>query len=315
VRVTIIHNHHSGEQALTGAELVTLVNAAGHKATYASTEDAAAVTTALDAPADLVAVAGGDGTVRATARRLLGRDVVATIVPTGTANNLGRTLGIKGDPRDLIAGWSRGTEVAFDTGIVSGCCGPRAMLEGAGFGPVAVAIAALSLVTDREARSEWPEDELRRDVKVLREILADYPVHECRVTLDGKDLSGAYLAIEVMNIPSVGPNLRLAPQADWSDGCFDVVLIAADARGALRDYLTARLDDKDPPLALPVRRGRDLRIRWKGSRVHVDDEVWPSEEDAARGTAWPTSGPAELHVRMNPSPLRLLVPTVEPAAG
>jgi hypothetical protein len=182
------------------------------------------------------------------------------------------------------------------------------MFEGAGLGPIAVTIAALTPVTPREARPDRPEDELRRDLKVMREILADYPAHELQITLDGRDLSGDYLALHAMNIPSIGPNVRLAPNADWSDGCFDLVLVGVNDRMTLREYLTARIDEKHPPLALPVQRGRDLRIGWVGSRVHVDDEVWPNEEDAAKGTFWSGDGLLELEVVMNPTPLRVLVP-------
>jgi diacylglycerol kinase family enzyme len=308
MRVTIIQNPHSGEGALTGADFVRLATAAGHKAAYASTDDPEAVAAALGAPADLVAIAGGDGTVRDIARRLIGRDEVITIVPTGTANNLATNLGISGDAGGLVQGWEHGKRVTFDTALVRGCCGPRVMFEGAGLGPIAVTIAALTPVTTGEARPDRPEDELRRDLKVMREILADYPAHECGVTLDGRDLSGNYLAIQAMNIPSIGPNVRLAPNADWSDGCFDLVLVGADDRMTLREYLTARIDERHPPLALPVQRGRDLRIKWLGSRVHVDDEVWPSEEDAARGTFWSGGDLLELEVVMNSDPLQVLVP-------
>ena len=310
MRVTIIQNPHSGEGMLTGAEFVTLAAAAGHKATYASTEDPTAVAAALAAPTDLVAIAGGDGTIRDVARRLIGTNVAITIVPTGTANNLAKTLGISGEASDLVQGWESGSRVAFDTAIVRGCCGPRVMFEGAGLGPIAVTIAALTPVTPREARPDQPEDELRRDLKVMREILADYPAHECQVVLDGRDLSGTYVAIQAMNIPSIGPNVRLAPDADWSDGYLDLVLVGPGDRMTLREYLTARIDERHPPLALPVQRGRDLRIGWTGSRVHVDDEVWPSEEDAARGTFWPHDGLLELEIAMNPAPLQVLVPTV-----
>ena len=309
MRVTIIQNPHSGEGALTGAEFVTLATAAGHRATYASTEEPAAVAAALGTPADLVAIAGGDGTIRDIARRLIGRDVAVTIVPTGTANNLAKTLGIVGDPAELIDRWAAGRRVAFDTALVRGCCGPRAMFEGAGLGPIAVTIAALTPVTASEARPDHPENELKRDLKIMREILADYPAHRCQVTLDGQDLSGDYLAIHAMNIPTIGPNVRLAPGADSSDGLFDVVRVMPGDRMALRNYLTARLDEKHPPLALPVTRGRELRIRWAGSRVHVDDEVWPDEETAASGAGWSSDdGGIELEVVMSPTPLQVLIP-------
>jgi hypothetical protein len=84
--------------------------------------------------------------------------------------------------------------------------------------------------------------------------------------------------------------------------------VGVDHRATLREYLTARIDEKHPPLALPVQRGRELRIGWEGSRIHVDDEVWPNEEDAAKGTFWPADGALEMEVVMNPTPLRVLVP-------
>ncbi|MCC7044868.1 MAG: NAD(+)/NADH kinase [Acidobacteria bacterium] len=314
MRVTIIHNPESGEKALTGPDLIATVRAAGHHATYASTADQPAVAKLLADPGDLVAIVGGDGTMRNVATRLIGRDVPVTLVPTGTANNIGRTLGIAGEAFDLIAGWSAGRFVAFDSGIVRGSTHPCPLIEGMGFGPIAVTIAALSPLTEAEASAEWTTDEVRRDLKVLREVLADYPVHECRVTLDGHDLSGEYILVEAMNIRSVGPNVALAPDADVSDGMFDLVLLTDAHREALRDYLTARLDGAEPALRVPAHRGRHVELSWKGSRVHIDDQVWPNERDASSGRVWSRDGRVELEVLMNPSALQVLVPAA-PAGG
>jgi diacylglycerol kinase (ATP) len=316
MRVTIVHNPGSGEKALTGSDLIAAVRAAGHQPAYASTTDPSAVATLLADPGDLVAIVGGDGTMRNVAMRLIGRDVPVTLVPTGTANNIGNTLGISGDARDLIDGWTTGRLIAFDTGIVRGSSQPCPLIEGMGFGPIAVTIAALSPLTEAEASAEWTSDQIRRDLKVLREVLADYPVHECRVTLDGRDLSGSYLLVEAMNIRSVGPNVALAPNADVSDGLFDLVLLADGHREALRDYLTARLEGAQPVLHVPVHRGRHVELSWKGSRVHIDDEVWPNERDASSGKSWSIDGQVDLEVLMNPSALQVLVPPpTAPAAS
>jgi diacylglycerol kinase (ATP) len=48
--------------------------------------------------ADLIAVAGGDGTVREAASALVGKQVPLLIIPVGTFNNLARSLGIPLDP-------------------------------------------------------------------------------------------------------------------------------------------------------------------------------------------------------------------------
>ena len=313
MRVTIIQNPDAGEQALSASDLIAAVRHAGHQASYASTADQAAVASLLSDPGDLVAIVGGDGTIRNVTTRLIGRGVPVTLIPTGTANNIGRTLGISGDPATLIDAWRTAHVIPYDTGVVRGSSQPCPMLEGMGFGPIAVTIAALSSLTDAEASAAWTADEVRRDLKVLREVLADYPVHQCQVTLDGLDLSGDYILVEVMNVRSVGPNVELAPGASVSDGLFDLILLTESDRVPLRDYLTARLEGQTPTLQVPVRQGRHVEVSWHGSRVHIDDEVWPNERDASSGLVWSRGGRVQLEVLMNPAALQVLVPAVADA--
>jgi diacylglycerol kinase (ATP) len=76
VRVTLIHNPGAGKQGRNGAgRLVALLSEAGHAVRYQSSKDDGWEQT-LEEPADLVAVAGGDGTVSRVARRLAGRRAV-----------------------------------------------------------------------------------------------------------------------------------------------------------------------------------------------------------------------------------------------
>lgn len=308
MRITIVHNPGSGEGLLDGGALIAAVREAGHQASYASVDDERAVLAHLGDPGDLVVVVGGDGTMRNVATRLAGRETPITLIPSGTANNIGRTLGITGEADALIAGWSTGAIIPFDTCVVRGAAGSYPVVEGMGFGPLAVTIAALSPLTAAEASAELTADQVRRDLKVLREVLADYPVHPCEVNLDGRDLSGEFVLVEAMNIRSVGPNVELAPAASVSDGLFDLVLIGADDRPALRDYLTGRLEDRHPVLRVPTWRGRHVRLSWKGSRVHIDDQVWPNERDASNGVSWSTDGHVVMEVLVNPAALRVLVP-------
>jgi diacylglycerol kinase family enzyme len=53
---------------------------------------------ALEAHPDVVFVIGGDGTIRAVAERLVGRDITLGILPGGTMNRLAARLGLPGDP-------------------------------------------------------------------------------------------------------------------------------------------------------------------------------------------------------------------------
>ena len=56
----------------------------------------------------------------------------------------------------------------------------------------------------------------------VRERLWDYPAKRVEITLDGKDFSGEYILVEVMNIQYIGPSLHLAPSADPGDGQLEV---------------------------------------------------------------------------------------------
>ncbi|WPZ34459.1 diacylglycerol kinase family protein [Thalassobaculum sp. OXR-137] len=75
---------------------------------------------ALNAPAQLVIVAGGDGTVNAAARRMSGTDKTLGILPAGTLNHLSQDLGIPQDIDGAIAVLSDGEEVEIDIGEVNG---------------------------------------------------------------------------------------------------------------------------------------------------------------------------------------------------
>jgi hypothetical protein len=153
-----------------------------------------------------------------------------------------------------------------------------------------------------------PGEEIARDLRVLREVLADHPAHDCRVVIDGEDLSGTYLLVEAMNIRSIGPNVVLAPDADPGDGWLDLVLLPDADRPLLRDYVTDRLDGRDARLQAPVRRGRRIEITWPGSRVHVDDLILPEEGDAASGRWWSEGRPVTIEITVEPRTLEFLLP-------
>jgi diacylglycerol kinase family enzyme len=99
------------------------------------------------------------------------------------------------------------------------------------------------------------------------------------VSIDGEQRDGHYLAVEILNIRFVGPNLPLALNADPRDGLLEVVLIGPEEREPLRDYVTGRLARASAELPqLPVMRGRDIRLEVPaGTRLHIDDAAWPDD--------------------------------------
>src|SRR6266481_1682468 len=85
-------------------------------------------------PADLVVVAGGDGTVAKVVAAAMPEGPPIAIMPLGTANNIARSLGIEGRPDDIVASWAARKTRPFYPTSVSGPWGTRRLSEGIGFG-------------------------------------------------------------------------------------------------------------------------------------------------------------------------------------
>ncbi len=308
MRVTVVHNEDAGHSGVGRDELTRWIAGAGYDPRFCIVEDVEACTAALRDPGDLVVVAGGDGSVRAVGQVLMGRQVPLTILPMGTANNVATHLGITADPQVLVEGWSRATLVRFDAGRVHAPWGDSVFFESCGFGALARTMAALTPVPAPCSEDGTPDDELMRDLRVAREMLADHPLHTCRVAIDGDAVDGRFVVVEVMNTSTLGPRIALSPSARSSDGLLDVILVDNDGRRLLREYLTARLEETPAVLDLPVRRAREVTLTWEGSRVHVDDELWPDEEAAAQGTYWADGAAVKISASAVPDALTFLVP-------
>src|SRR5260370_1350848 len=117
VRITLIHNPGAGRQhADDAAKLEKFLRDHGHEVRYQSAKEDG-WKRALKKPADLVVVAGGDGTVGKVARRMVGRGVPVGVLPSGTANNIARTLGLLDRPfEELVRAWERPRRGKLDAG-------------------------------------------------------------------------------------------------------------------------------------------------------------------------------------------------------
>jgi len=271
-RATIIHNTAAGDGRPSGGELRELIQRHGYTLAYATTDDDLDI--ALQDPGDLVAVAGGDGTVGEVAVRLLGRGIPLTILPVGTANNLARSIGIDGPIDRLIEGWSDGTTRPLDVGFAHGPWGYRPLVESCGLGLFAHAMPVLSALKKGGGAPELREAVVRDDRRALRRLLEQFRPRPVDLHLDGRALDDEYLMVEVMNAPMLGPRLRLAPAADPGDGQLDVVLIRERDRQPLAQWLddNARTDPR-----LDVRTAHTVELVWNGDPIHIDGETWADE--------------------------------------
>lgn len=246
----------------------------------------------------LVVAAGGDGTLRAVATRLLGRDVALSVLPLGTANNIARTLGVDGEPLELIAGLAEPNRCAFDVGRVTAPWGVHYFLEALGFGFYADTLVAYE-----------PEKEksILRAVRAFTQTLPDYEAQPFTMALDGEDISGDFLLVEVLNTTAFGPRLKVAPEADVADGLFEVVRVRARERESFVQYVLSLVaEELDELPSVEVSRGSRLEVAWTGFSVHVDGELHPDdEEQRACGNQ---SGKEKLLVEVMPQALEFWLP-------
>jgi diacylglycerol kinase family enzyme len=303
MRVTLLHNPTAGDDDQPDeTALQALVRAAGHEVRYQPCVDET-WTAVLDEPADLVAVAGGDGTVGRVAKKLIGRDIPVAPLPLGTANNIAKTLGLTDLAlADIVAGWRHARRVTFDVGIAKGPWGSRYFMEAFGVGlfactiPVADESTALKSITNAD-------EKVAHALGMLRERLAQCPPHALDLKLDGVDASGEYVLLETMNMAFVGPNLYLAPGIDPNDGRLDVVVVTSAEREKLHDSLATWQQGELEHPRLTRHRAQRVELEWSGFEVHFDDEAWPGEK-----TGTPALTQIELSVERDA--LKFVAPTL-----
>jgi len=274
VRVTLIHNPGAGKSgAKEGKKLCRFLERHGHDVRYRSTKEDG-WKGALKKPADLVAVAGGDGTVGKVARRLVGRGVPVGVLPSGTANNIAHTLGLIDKPfEEIVRGWEKPRRVKLDLGVVEGPWGERNFIEGVGAG-----LFASLLAKPKDKRRKKAKKPVENALERLRRAAGEAEPLELYARLDGEDISGRYLMLEAVNLRYVGPNLHLAHDSQSGDGQFDVVLVSESERDRLRYYLDHWQDDRERIAMLPTKRGRCLEIEWTGFALHIDDKLRPKPD-------------------------------------
>jgi diacylglycerol kinase family enzyme len=300
VRVTLIHNPGAGKHGEEELEqLLSLIRDARHEVRCQSAKDDD-WPKALEAPADLVAVAGGDGTVSRVAKRLVGRGVPLAPLPAGTANNISTTLGLVGRPmEELVRGWKNARRMKLDLGVAEGPWGKRYFIEGLGIGLFAHTVPLVASSPELE-EIKRPADKVVFALGKLKDRLERCPAVFLKATVDGKDVSGDYVMFEALNIPYVGPNLFLAPDSKPGDGQFDLVMVTEAERERLSRYLLHWQENKARLAVLPSLQGRKLRIEWTGFRVHLDDEFWPEEKTEAK------SGSGVIEVRLENAAVEVL---------
>ena len=275
----VLHNPGAGDGENSDKELVAAIEAEGYKCSYLSTKKKGWEKMDWEKiesrEVDFIVVAGGDGTVRKLAhelleRRLIDKKLPIALLPLGTANNIAKTLGIKGEPEEIIQGWKQHQIKKYDVGRIEGIKKHKFFIESYGYGVFPRLMKEMKKLD--KSMFESPEQKIKTALQLLYQIITNYKTKLCKLKIDDKDYTGKFLLVEIMNTSSIGPNLQLAPFADPGDEFFEVILITENQREEFASYVKGKLDGKDEAPFFTAFKAKKLQMFWDGTALHADDE-------------------------------------------
>ena len=236
----------AGKAAVLGAE-VALLEGPG------VVDVAALARQAVDGGADLLGVAGGDGTQALVAGIAAGRDIPMMVISAGTRNHFALDLGLDRDnPATCLGALSDGVELRIDLGLI----GDRTFVNNASFGAYAQVVQSPA----------YRDEKTGTALAMLPDLLTGHQGAHLVVRADGQVILDGPQAVLVSNNPyETGDIAGLGRRARLDQGLLGVVGVkisnAAQAAGLLRaeqrsrniTMLTARevIIDADQP-QIPV---------------------------------------------------------------
>ena len=201
-------------------------------------------------------VIGGDGTLRAVAQRLYGVTPPLLVVPLGTANLMGKHLGLNWIDSTLedqvSAAISRGKVVSLDAGRANG----KLFLLMVGVGYDAAVVHQLARI--RKGPIGYADYVLPAAM-----ALRDYQFPSLTVTVDDKPVFRSAPAIAfVGNVPEYGTGFPLLPKARPDDGLLDICVIPCASLFDMAHYfLRAAAGEHLLEEDVVYRRGRRVQIQ------------------------------------------------------
>jgi len=165
--------------------------------------------------AEVVIAAGGDGTIHAVAKGLIGTQSALGIIPTGTMNNLARSLSIPETVEAACAVIAQGETRPIDVGEANG----NTFFEVAGIG-----LEARLFPAGEELKTPGLLSTLRGVIRGLG-ILFTFRPPKLSISFD-EHRRRPYQAIQVTicNAPFYGPHFQVASNVLMDDGLLDVVV-------------------------------------------------------------------------------------------
>jgi diacylglycerol kinase (ATP) len=161
-----------------------------------------------------VIAVGGDGTVNEVAESLINSEVCLGVIPAGSGNGFGSHIGMSRNIGKSINILNQSHVTTIDTGLYNG---ERSFVNVAGVG------------FDARIVHHSKQDKKRGFINYFKTTIGLLPQYKptiAKITLEGEEvIEGSYASIVVANASTYGYNFKIAPDASFTDGVFDLVLI------------------------------------------------------------------------------------------
>jgi len=246
---------------------------------------------------DLVAAAGGDGTVHEVICGLMGDGDRATlplgIIPIGSGNDLAYGLGIREKPEEAVQRVFTGTRRAIDLGRVVDDRGRATVFHnnlGIGFDAIVV------MRTETISRIQGF---LMYLTAVLQTIAFYYETPYMEMTFDGQPVNQRALFLYAGVGPRGGGGFLMTPDARWDDDRIDTCLCNPVGRLTMLAMLTRVM--KGTHVTSPhvtMRRSHTITARSSSPMpIYVDGEMF----------AYPRDGVHEVTITSVPAAVEVMV--------
>ncbi|MFW5758476.1 MAG: diacylglycerol/lipid kinase family protein [Bacteroidota bacterium] len=232
---------------------------------------------------DIVAVAGGDGSVNETAKVLVNTNIALGVIPRGSGNGLANHLKIPSSIKKSVEMISRMKTDKIDSYTINGKYGFN--LSGVGFD---ARIAYLFNKNDQ--RGFWSYLRI-----TLKEYFRYYPKQYTIKTSDGIYRT-RLLLVSFANSNQFGNHARIAPGASVKDGKIDIVMLKK-VSPIIAPFMGTALLSGTINFFPFVR-----YLRCSECKVEI------APDDFLHIDGDPAECPRELHIKVNPLSLRVIVP-------
>lgn len=232
---------------------------------------------------DQIIAAGGDGTINEAASALVNTGLPFGVIPKGSGNGFSRMLGLPLNPALAVQSLKTAKKIPCDIGKAN----ENYFINLAGVG-IEADIAAAFAQSPR--RGMWPY------FKIGAKMFFSYKPKKLKVSHDKKTEIMTPVTLVFANGTQYGSNFKIAPEADISDECLDMVEVKNVSRFKLAMAAPFFFFNSFRPLGVtrstPV---KQVVIKYDGDIIyHIDGEPQKAEKT--------------LYISVLPNALTLLVP-------